>query len=68
MKLIIDELTEEKRLDAYLAECLQDFSRSKIQSEIKSGNIKVNSKESKSSYIIKCGDVIDFDDAPNSVA
>ncbi len=61
MKLIIDELTEEKRLDAYLAECLQDFSRSKIQSEIKLGNIKVNSKESKSSYIIKCGDVIDFD-------
>ena len=61
MKIIIDDLTEEKRLDAYLADVMQDFSRSKIQSEIKKGNVKVNSKEIKSSYIVKSNDIIDID-------
>ena len=60
MKIIIDDLTEEKRLDAYLAEYLQDFSRSKIQSEIKKGSVIVNSKEAKPSYTIKSGDVIEI--------
>lgn len=58
MKIIIDELTEEKRLDAYLAEYLQDYSRSKIQSEIKKGNILVNNTLIKPSYIIKPNDEI----------
>jgi len=61
MKLVIDDLTEEKRLDSYIADYLQDVSRSKIQNEIKSGNIKVNSKEVKPSYIIKSSDIIEID-------
>lgn len=61
MKLIIDDLTEEKRIDSYLADLMQDFSRSKIQSEIKSGNVLINSKEIKPSYIVKSGDVVDVD-------
>ena len=60
MKLIIDDLTEEKRLDAYLAEVMQDFSRSKIQSEIKKGSVLVNLKNAKSSYTVKDGDIIDI--------
>ena len=60
MKLVIDDLTEEKRLDSYIADYLQDVSRSKIQNEIKSGNIKVNSKEVKPSYIIKSSDIIEI--------
>ena len=44
MKLIIDELTDNIRIDAYLADYMQDFSRSKIQSEIKKGSVLVNSK------------------------
>ena len=59
MKLIADDLTEEKRLDSYLADVLQDYSRSKIQSEIKNGSILVNDKEAKPSYTIKGGDVIE---------
>ena len=58
MKIIIDELTDEKRLDAYLAEYLQDYTRSKIQSEIKKGNILVNNTLIKPSYIIKPNDEI----------
>ena len=61
MKLIVDDLTEEKRIDSYLADLMQDFSRSKIQSEIKSGNVLINSKEIKPSYIVKSGDVVDVD-------
>ena len=60
MKLVIDDLTEEKRLDSYIADYLQDVSRSKIQNEIKSGNIKVNSKAVKPSYIIKSSDIIEI--------
>ncbi len=62
MKLIIDDLTEEeKRLDAYLADYLQDFSRSKIQNSIKNGMVKVNLKTTKPSYVVKSGDVIEID-------
>lgn len=60
MKLIIDDLTEEQRIDSYLAGYLQDFSRSKIQSEIKNGAILVNSKPIKASYIIKPNDEIEI--------
>ncbi|MBR1776277.1 RluA family pseudouridine synthase [bacterium] len=62
MKLIIDDLTEEeKRLDSYLADYLQDFSRSKIQNSIKNGMVKVNLKTTKPSYVVKSGDVIEID-------
>ena len=60
MKIVIDDLTEEKRLDSYLTEYLQDFSRSKIAGEIKKGSVLVNSKETKPSYTIKCGDIIEI--------
>ena len=67
MKLIADDLTEEKRLDVYLADYMQDVSRSKIQTEIKRGNILVNSKPSKPSYIIKSGDEIDINESISTV-
>ena len=60
MRIVIDDLCEEKRLDAYLADCLQDFSRSKIASEIKNGSVLVNFKGTKPSYTIKSGDVIEI--------
>ncbi len=60
MKIIVDDLCQEKRLDTYLAEYLQNFSRSKISNEIKKGSVLVNSKETKSSYTIKSGDVVEI--------
>ena len=60
MKIVIDELNDEKRLDVYLAEYLQDFSRSRIQAEIKKGNVLLNSKKVKSSCIIKPEDVVEL--------
>ena len=58
MKLIIDELTDNIRIDAYLADYMQEFSRSKIQTEIKKGSVLVNSKTVKPSYSVKEGDEI----------
>lgn len=60
MKIVIDDLTEGKRLDLFLAEYLQDFSRSKLAAEIKKGSVLINSKETKPSYIIKSGDSVEL--------
>ena len=61
MRLVIDEFTSNVRIDVFLADYMQEISRSKIQSEIKSGNVLVNSKTSKTSYILKENDVIEFE-------
>lgn len=60
MKLVIDELTNDTRIDSYLADYMQDYSRSKIQTEIKKGAVLVNSREIKPSYTLKEGDVVEF--------
>ena len=60
MKLIIDELTTDTRIDVFLADYMKDYSRSKIQSEIKKGAVSVNFKSVKPSYILKEADIIEF--------
>ena len=60
MKIVVDDLCEERRLDSYLADYLQDFSRSKISNEIKNGSVLVNFKNTKPSYTIKSGDIIEI--------
>lgn len=60
MIILVDENDENKRLDSFLSEITPDFSRSKIQSFIKSGDIKINETVKKPSYILKEGDKIDF--------
>ena len=59
MIITVDE-NDEKRLDSFLSE-MTDFSRSKIQTLIKSGDIKINDTVKKPSYILKEGDKIDFE-------
>lgn len=63
MILITDELTEGTRIDLYLAEVMPAFSRSKIQTLIKSGKILVNNIARKPSYALRTGDVIKLDSA-----
>jgi len=62
MKLLIDELNEGERIDNYLTNVSKDLSRSKIQSKIKNGEVKVNSKTVKPSYILKISDIVEFED------
>ena len=49
------------RLDAYLAEQIDGWSRSRLQRLIESGDILVNEKEAKASYKLRTGDEIDVD-------
>lgn len=61
MKLLIDELNEGERIDNYLTSVSKDLSRSKIQSKIKNGEVKVNNKTVKPSYILKISDIVEFE-------
>lgn len=61
MLLVIDENTDDSRLDAYLSNLYEGISRSKIQSAIKSGKVLVNGAVKKASYILKEGDRIVFE-------
>ena len=51
-------LEENNRLDKYISEKL-NISRSKVQKLVDDGNILVNGKNTKSSYLLKYGDIID---------
>ena len=62
MKLVIDEFSSDNRIDSFLADYMQDFSRSKIQTAIKKGKVLVNGTEKKPSYTLKDGDKIEFED------
>ena len=57
----IDEIDVGKRIDVYLAEFLEGFSRNRIQKIIKAtDNVKVNGISVKNSYCLKFGDNIEF--------
>jgi 23S rRNA pseudouridine1911/1915/1917 synthase len=50
-----------KRLDAFLAEHIEGWSRSRLQRLIEDGDVLVNEKPAKASYKIRAGDEIDAD-------
>ena len=59
--MIIDENNVDIRIDKYLTDNTE-YTRSKIQKMIDNGNILVNGKEVKSSYILKENDKIDIEE------
>lgn len=61
MLIIVDENSENLRLDLYLSQLYDGISRSKIQNSIKSGKVLINGVEKKPSYILKEGDKIEFE-------
>ena len=64
--MIIDENNVGIRIDKYLTDNTE-YTRSKIQKMIDNGNILVNRKEVKSSYILKENDKIDIDEYSEEV-
>ena len=64
MKLVIDEFTSGIRIDLFLSR--EGISRSKIQSEIKKGNVLVNNSPVKPSYLLKDSDIIEFEPADDA--
>lgn len=55
---LVEESFVDCRLDKYLSEHLQEFSRSQIQAWIKAGSILINGKVQQSKYKCQMGDVI----------
>jgi 23S rRNA pseudouridine1911/1915/1917 synthase len=57
-----------RRLDAYLAEQVEGWSRSRLQRLIDDGDVLVNGKEAKASYKLREGDELDVDLTEEPVA
>lgn len=57
-----------KRLDAFLAEKIEGWSRSRLQRLIDGGDVLVNTKTAKSSYKLRVGDEIDVELTDEPVA
>jgi len=64
----VDHAAAGKRLDAFLAEQVEGWSRSRLQRLIEGGDILVNGKEAKPSYRIHTADEIDIDLTEKPVA
>lgn len=58
-KIIIEKDQAGQRLDKFLAKEFFNISRGEIIRQIKNGNVKVNNKIVKPSYILKDGDIIE---------
>ena len=56
--LTAEEKDEGRRVDVFVAECLEEISRSRVQSLLESENILVNGKKVKSNYKLKNNDVV----------
>lgn len=61
--LIFSPTTEEtgKRLDAFLAEKVEDWSRARLQKLIDDGDVAINGKPAKSSYKLRSNDLIEVE-------
>ena len=57
----IEDDDKGKRLDAFLAEKITDWSRSRLQKLVADGDCLVNEKESKSSYKLHAGDSVEIE-------
>lgn len=67
MIIFTDDNEADIRLDSYLTEVLNNFSRTKIQNLIKNKLVKINGQDKKSSYILRDGDRIEFDVSPEDI-
>lgn len=61
MEIIINEDNELKRLDIFLTGVL-DESRSNIQKHIKDGSVRVNGDAVKTGYLLKEGDLVEYEE------
>ncbi len=59
--LRVDGSGSGKRLDAFLAEHIEGWSRSQLQKLIENGDVLVNEKPAKASYKLRDGDELDID-------
>ena len=61
-KIIVNEVDNGKRIDAYISNIDKEYSRTAIQRLIDEGNITVNEKRTKASYKVQVGDIINIEE------
>ena len=66
--ILVDENNINKRLDKFLSETLESFSRSKIQTYIDEGYILVNGVMKNASYKLSLNDEISFKEFPKETS
>lgn len=59
---IIGDVIEPLRLDLFLSERLDDYSRNHIQKMIEENKVLVNGLKQKSNYKVKKGDIVEYED------
>jgi len=64
-EITVDEYEAGERLDAFLSQKLEDFSRTYFQKLIKAGEVKVNGAVPKAHTVTKVGDVIEVGELPD---
>jgi len=60
-RITVTETEAAGRLDAFLSECVEGWSRSQLQKLIENGDVLVNDRPAKASYKLRPGDEIDID-------
>lgn len=60
LKITIDALDENRRLDQFMSDTLEKYSRSLVQTWIKEGKVLVNGSPAKSNYRLKEDDEISY--------
>lgn len=68
MRFVVDENQVGLRLDVFLAQCDESFSRSQIKNAIEEGHVTVNGKEPKVSQHLKAGDIVELQLEPAAEA
>lgn len=58
--LRVEEIEGKNRIDAYISEKIENFTRNKVQRLIEEKKITVNGKDIKASYKIQVGDIIEI--------
>ena len=61
-KIIVNETNEGERLDSYIASVDSELSRMTVKKLIEDGNVLVNEKTTKTSYKVRNGDVIEYEE------
>ena len=60
MHIEVQEVEADQRLDLFLRQCCPELSRSRIQTLVKDGDVRVNGAAVRSAYLVQVGDRIEM--------
>jgi len=64
LDITVLETDERVRIDRFISNVYEEFSRTTVQKMIDEGYVLVNQKKTKANYVVKVGDFIEIDELP----